>query len=88
MEDGPAQVIPLNNNMNDYTYFVFWSDRDRQYIAICPSFPKLSWMENTQEKALQGIKDLVENVIKDMQRSGEPIPPPTEKISDKPISKL
>jgi predicted HicB family RNase H-like nuclease len=62
--------------MDKYTYRVTWSDEDGEYIGLCAEFPSLSWLSNTQESALVGIKDTVSHVILDMQSTGEPIPQP------------
>jgi predicted HicB family RNase H-like nuclease len=39
-------------------------------------FPSLSWLEDTPEGALQGIRTLVRKVLSDMKRGGEPVPEP------------
>jgi predicted HicB family RNase H-like nuclease len=62
--------------MDKYTYRVTWSEEDDQYIGLCAEFPSLSWLADTQEAALTGIRDTVEQVVQDMQSSGEPIPQP------------
>ena len=62
--------------MDKYTYRVTWSEEDGQYIGLCAEFPSLSWLADTQEAALAGIRDTVKQVIRDMQSTGEPIPKP------------
>jgi predicted HicB family RNase H-like nuclease len=62
--------------MDKYTYRVTWSDEDGEYVGLCAEFPSLSWLANTQELALAGIKNTVSQVIQDMQSTGEPIPQP------------
>jgi predicted HicB family RNase H-like nuclease len=62
--------------MDKYTYRVTWSEEDKEYIGLCAEFPSLSWLAETQEAALAGIRDLVRQVIQDMQSEGEPIPQP------------
>ncbi|MFH0847577.1 MAG: toxin-antitoxin system HicB family antitoxin [Chloroflexota bacterium] len=59
-----------------YTYRVTWSFEDDEYVGLCAEFPSLSWLANTPEEALQGIRSLVAEVIADMKSSGEPIPEP------------
>lgn len=62
---------------NDYyTYRVFWSAEDGEYVGLCAEFPSLSWLAETPEAAFQGIRDVVGEVISDMQASNEPIPGP------------
>ena len=62
--------------MDKYTYRVTWSDEDDEYVGLCAEFPSLSWLAETQEAALVGIKDTVGQVIQDMQSTGEPVPQP------------
>jgi predicted HicB family RNase H-like nuclease len=62
--------------MDKYTYRVTWSEEDKEYIGLCAEFPSLSWLAGTQEAALAGIRDVVRQVIQDMQSTGEPIPQP------------
>jgi predicted HicB family RNase H-like nuclease len=62
--------------MDKFTYRVTWSEEDGQYVGLCAEFPSLSWLANTQEAAIAGIRDTVKQVIKDMQSAGEPTPQP------------
>ncbi len=62
--------------MDKYTYRVTWLDEDGEYVGLCAEFPSLSWLADTQESALVGIRDVVSQVIKDMQATGELIPQP------------
>ena len=62
--------------MDKYTYRVTWSDEDGEYVGLCAEFPSLSWLADTQESALTGIRDMVSQVIRDMQSTGESIPQP------------
>jgi predicted HicB family RNase H-like nuclease len=62
--------------MDKYTYRVTWSEEDGQYIGLCAEFSSLSWLAETQENALTGIRDTVDQVVRDMQSTGEPIPQP------------
>ena len=59
-----------------YTYRVTWSENDNEYVGLCTEFPSLSWLANTPEKALKGIRSLVADVLFDMGKTGEPIPEP------------
>ena len=59
-----------------YTYRVTWSEEDQEYVGLCAEFPSLSWLVETQEEALAGIRSSVKNCIKDMIASGEDIPVP------------
>jgi predicted HicB family RNase H-like nuclease len=63
--------------MNDkYTYRVTWSEEDGEYVGLCAEFPSLSWLADTQEAALTGISNVVCEVVRDMQASGEEVPVP------------
>jgi len=59
-----------------YTYRVTWSEDDNEYVGLCAEFPSLSWLAKTQGVALKGIRQLVEDVVKDMHDEGEAIPEP------------
>ena len=66
--------MPLKNDL--FTYRVTWSEEDQEYIGLCTEFPSLSWLTETQESALEGIRQLVANVITDMKKNKERIPVP------------
>jgi predicted HicB family RNase H-like nuclease len=59
-----------------YTYRVTWSEDDNEYVGLCAEFPSLSWLADTPEKALKGIRKLVADVLSDMIEDNEPIPEP------------
>ncbi len=59
-----------------YTYRVTWSEEDEEYVGLCAELPSLSWLARTPEVALKGIRKVVEDVVKEMQESGEPVPDP------------
>ncbi len=59
-----------------YTYRVTWSEEDQEYVGLCAEFPGLSWLADTPEKALQGIRTLVRKVLTEVKRSKEPVPEP------------
>ena len=66
-----------------YTYRVTWSEEDGEYVGLCAEFPSLSWLASEPEAALQGIRELIGDVIADMQANGEHIPDP---LSEKKYS--
>jgi predicted HicB family RNase H-like nuclease len=66
--------MTLNND--HYTYRVTWSEDDREYVGLCIEFPSMSWLSETPESALIGIRKVVGEVVLDMQESGEEIPMP------------
>ena len=58
-----------------YTYRVTWSPEDGEHVGLCAEFPSLSWLADTPEAALAGIRTLVAEVVADMAEAGET--PPT-----------
>ena len=66
--------MALKNDL--FTYRVTWSEEDQEYIGLCTEFPSLSWLTETQESALAGIRQLVADVISEMKNSQEKIPVP------------
>ena len=59
-----------------YTYRVTWSEDDQEYVGLCTEFPSLSWLDQTPESALKGVRKIVEGVIKDMKHTGDEVPQP------------
>jgi len=59
-----------------YTYRVTWSEDDAEYVGLCAEFSSLSWLAQTPEAALKGIRKLVGEVVADMQRNEESVPEP------------
>ena len=64
----------LNNDY--YTYRVTWSAEDREYVGLCSEFPGLSWLGNSHDEALRGIRALVAEVVADMMANNETTPEP------------
>lgn len=59
-----------------YTYRVTWSADDDEYVGLCAEFPSLSWLADSQETALKGIRNIVAEVIEDMKGNNEKVPEP------------
>ncbi len=59
-----------------YTYRVTWSAEDGEHIGLCSEFPSLSWLAQTPEQALEGIRQQVAEAIVDMESEGETVPAP------------
>jgi len=68
-----------------YTYRISWFEEDKEFVGLCIEFPSLSWVAESQETALKGIRQVVEETIKDMKDSGEspPLPLSSRKFSGK-----
>ncbi|MDD5344068.1 MAG: toxin-antitoxin system HicB family antitoxin [Smithella sp.] len=45
-------------------------------MGLCAEFPSLSWLAKTPEKALSGIRKVVADVVRDMDKGGESVPDP------------
>jgi predicted HicB family RNase H-like nuclease len=63
-------------NVDHYTYRVTWSAEDGEHVGLCAEFPSLSWLADTPESALAGIRSTVAEVVEDMRSQGEDIPMP------------
>lgn len=59
-----------------YTYRVTWSEEDHEHVGLCAEFPSLSWLAETPEATLKGIRKLVAEVVEDLSAQGETIPEP------------
>jgi len=59
-----------------YTYRVQWSEEDQEFVATCAEFPLLSWLEDEQGKALNGIIRLVIETVADRQARHKDVPEP------------
>ncbi|GAB4541164.1 MAG: hypothetical protein Tsb0014_32880 [Pleurocapsa sp.] len=70
-------------NYEHYTYRVIWSSEDGEFVGLCAEFPSLSYLDETQHNALEGITNLVKDIVVDMEANGEKPPVP---ISDKNYS--
>ena len=62
--------------IDHYTYRVTWSEEDQEYVGLCAELPSLSWLEQTPEKALTGIRKLVKSCIQEMKANDEAVPEP------------
>ena len=59
-----------------YTYRVTWSAEDQEHVGLCAEFPSLSWLADSPEQALAGVRKLVRDVLADMAATGEQAPAP------------
>ncbi len=58
-----------------YTFRVMWSEEDQEFVGLCAEFPSLSWLAESPEAALKGIRTVVQKCIKDLKTTNEEIPP-------------
>ena len=50
-----------------YTYRVTWSEDDGEYVGLCTEFLSLSWLDESPESALIGIRNVVSDVVADLE---------------------
>lgn len=63
-------------NTDHYTYRVIWSEEDQEYVGLCAEFSSLSWLAETPEKALRGVRKVVKTCVDDLVSENEPVPEP------------
>lgn len=59
-----------------YSFRVTWSEEDQEFVATCLEFPSLSWLAGKPEAALTGLRELIDEVIADVDSAGETVPEP------------
>jgi len=59
-----------------YTYRITWSEEDKEYVGLCVEFPSLSWLDESPESVLKGIRKVVEDVLEDFKKNGACPPQP------------
>ena len=64
------------SNYEHYTYRVTWSVDDEEFVGLCTEFPSLSYLDEERSRAMDGIIQLVNDVVDDMRVNGEEIPDP------------
>ena len=64
------------NETDRYTYRVTWSEEDQEHVGLCAEFSSLSWLEDTPEDALKGIRNLVRECVSDLKSQNEVVPIP------------
>lgn len=69
-------VTKIKKNTDQYTYRITWSAEDKEFVGLCAEFPSLSWLAETPEAALQGIRRVVAEAVTDMQSNKETVPQP------------
>lgn len=63
-------------NGDSYTYKITYDARDGVFVARVAEFKSLTAHGDTHEAALNEIRYILEDVLLDLQESGEPIPEP------------
>jgi len=68
-------------NYEHYSYKLTWSVEDQEFAGLCAEFPSLSYLHEDRSVALEGITNLIKDVVVDMEANGEKVPEPiAEKI--------
>jgi predicted HicB family RNase H-like nuclease len=57
-----------------YTYRVAWSAEDESFAGTVAELLSLSWVAETRAEAFDGIQNLAEDVIRDLETTGKPVP--------------
>jgi len=60
--------VSKSKSIDRHIYTIKWSDEDDEFVATCCEFPSLSYLDESQSKALAGIQRLVQRVTKDLQQ--------------------
>ena len=68
-------------NIDLYTFHAKFSVEDDAFIGKCVEFPSLAVDSSSNEGAIIEIRSLVQSVIEDLTKSGEPIPEPSRRLS-------
>lgn len=63
-------------NYEHYIYRIIWSAEDEEFVGLCTEFPSLSYLADNHSQALEGITNLVKEVVVDLLANGEEIPEP------------
>ncbi len=73
-----------------YTYRITWSPDDQEYVGLCVEFPSLSWLAESPEASLDGIRKIVAEVVQNMSSKGEspPLPLSSKKFSGKFVVRI
>ena len=85
-----GKSFTLKDFVSKYVYRVIWSEDDGEYVGLCSEFPSCSWLAGSHEEALKGIKKLIRDIVKDMDKNKEQIPKPLalKKFSGKMVVRM
>lgn len=61
---------------DQYSYRVFWSPDDGEYVGVCTEMSGLSWLAKTPEEALRGIRRAAREGVRILEADGDPVPEP------------
>jgi predicted HicB family RNase H-like nuclease len=66
----------MGEERDRYSYRVTWSEEDQEHVGLCAELPSLSWLAASPEKALSGIRKLVQDCVADLEANNESVPVP------------
>jgi predicted HicB family RNase H-like nuclease len=66
----------IKSLLDHYSYRVYWSDEDEEFVARCTEFPSLSGLAKSQAQALVEVRAAVEGAVMSMLDEGENVPEP------------
>ena len=66
----------MDRQSDYYAYRIIYSPDDEEFVGLCAEFPSLSWLDETPDKALEGIRKVVSEVVADMRGNKEDVPDP------------
>ena len=66
----------MKQKIDRYSYKIFWSEEDKEYVGLCLEFPGLSWLAKTPEATFREIRKVVAECVADMKNNGETPPTP------------
>ena len=74
-------------DVEQYTYKIFWSDEDQEWVGVCAEFgAPLSWLDPDKQAAERGIRTLVRESIEILEEHGESIPEPAVLAARQPAA--
>lgn len=62
--------------MHKYEMIIYWSNTDEAFVAEVPELPGCMVHGNTQEAALENVKEAIQLWIDTAKEFGDPIPEP------------
>lgn len=63
-------------NCDHYSYRVTWSVEDSEFVGLCAEYPSLSYLDEDRYAAIEGITNLVKDIVADLEANGEKVPEP------------
>lgn len=62
-----GQVTQNPSSAGECHYDVKWSEPDQEYVATVKEFPSMSWLDETPDKAVAGMRALVAETLEEMK---------------------